>query len=42
MITLGINGAGELSGQLANPFTWKMSVKMECECVVGWQEGQLA
>jgi len=29
----GINGEGELRGQLANQFTWKMAAKMECACV---------
>jgi len=34
MCSPGINGEGELRGQLANPgSTGKMAVKMECVCV---------
>jgi len=34
MRSQGINGEGELRGQLANPGShWKMVVKTECVCV---------
>ena len=33
MRSLGINGEGELRGQLDNPVTWKMTIKTVCVCV---------